>query len=191
LYDLLYKHLIKDVPEYPDEEFNQLIKILKPREYPKKTSLFREGNICQYGSFITKGCFRYFTTNSEGSEFITHFAFEDWWVGDLYSLLNETPAKFSLESLEDCKLLTLSGKEFRSLLENSPSFAKFQQLKRDRAYEAAMTRSTDIKESAEQRYEKFIDKYPEGLQRIPQYYIASYLGITPESLSRLRKKLCE
>lgn len=187
MYNQLHQSLKKECPDYPDEEFNMLIQRIIIKEHPKKTILIKEGNVCQFGSYVVKGCFRYYTTNQEGAEFIINFAFEDWWVGDIYSMLNNTPAKFTLQALDECTLMMIGAADFKYLLDHSPFFSKFKQIKRDRAYQSALTRSTDIRESADSKYDKMLERFPEANQRIPQYYLASYLGITPESLSRIRK----
>lgn len=189
MFNLLHTHIKKVVSQYPEEEFNLLQRCIQVKEVPKKTIWLREGNICQYGSYVVKGCFRFYTTNYEGLELISHFAVEDWWIGDVQSILYKTPSKFSIEALEDSTLLSIPSVDYNYLLNQSPAFSDFKRKVRSRAYQAAIERSANLRENAEARYNKLLSIYPGLVNRIPQYYIASYLGITPESLSRLRKNI--
>jgi CRP-like cAMP-binding protein len=189
LYKVLFDHIRKNAPDYPEEAFNLLMRHLEVKEVPRHTFLLRNGDICRAASYVVKGCFRCFTTNSEGVEFITQFAFEDWWVGDLQSIIHHTPAEFSIEALEDSTLLSIAARDYNHLLQHSPPFAELKQKSRAKAYQVMMNRLAEMRESAETRYAKLLARYPGISQRVPQYYIASYLGITPESLSRLRKNL--
>jgi CRP/FNR family transcriptional regulator, cyclic AMP receptor protein len=189
LYPQLFDHIKKTCPNYPEEEFNRLMRYLQPKSIPKKCKILVQGEICKFASYIVKGCFRCFTANSEGSEVITAFAFEDWWVGDLQSIISGAPSTFNIESLEPSTVLSITATDYNYLLHNSQAFADFKQRRRAKAYDVAVGRLTEQRESAETRYVHLLSKYPIICQRVPQHYIASYLGITPESLSRLRKKI--
>ena len=145
MYNILHKHLLKENPDYPDNEFNLLIKHISIETRLKKSIILKEREVCKFGSFVVKGCFRCFSTNSEGNQFTSLFAFEDYWVSDLYSILNKTPAKLSIEAMEDADLMTISSESFSFLLENSPAFSKFKRAKRDKAYQAALERSARLK----------------------------------------------
>jgi CRP-like cAMP-binding protein len=189
MYKKLFNHIKKTCPNYPEEDLNLLLPYFESNQITKKSLFLRAGTVCKISAFVAKGCFRYFTTNSKGEEFITKFAVDDWWVGDLQGMIRGTPSKVSIEALEDCSLLTITATEYKSLLQKSRPFADFQEKKFVRAYQSAEIRSSEFTESAESRYQILISKYPNITQRVPQYYLASYLGITPESLSRLRKKI--
>jgi len=143
------------------------------------------GGLCER----SQGCFRYFITNQEGHEHTTHFALDNWWIGDINSILNNVPSKQSIESLEDSTVLRFEKADFKFLMENCTGFRKFTNIKRNRAYEARVDQLSDMHEPAEVRYENLMKLHPEALYRLPLFHIASYLGITPESLSRLRKKI--
>jgi len=189
LYKALYDHIKKNSPHYPEDAFNLLMRHLVVKEVPRHTIILRNGDICRHASYVVKGCFRSFTTNTEGAEFITQFAFEDWWVGDVQSIIHGTPAEFSVEALEDSTLLAIAANDYKYLLHHSPPFAELKQATRAKAYQGMMNRLAEMRESAETRYTRLLERYPGISQRLPQYYIAAYLGITPESLSRLRKNL--
>ena len=189
MYKTLLIHIKETYSEITDEDFNMIIKTTFYTEYCKKTIVWREGDYPKDIGFVIKGCFRYFNTNKDGEERNTHFAVEDWWIGDLNSILHDQPALQSIEALEDSIVLSIKKPDYKNLIENCAGFRRFTYKKRDRAYAATVKRLADINEPAEVRYENLIKKYPDALNRIPLYHIASYLGIKPESLSRLRKSM--
>ena len=189
MFNKLFENIKKTCPDYPEDGFNELLRIISIEKICKKTIWLQEGNICKYGSYMVEGCVRYFNTNEEGVETTSQFSFEDWWIGDMQSIIYGTPSKTSIEALEDCLLLNISNTDFNYLLKNSKSFAEFKQKSRAKAYQAALERTSELRKSAEIRYTDLLTKFPDIIQRVPQYYVASYLGITPESLSRIRKKM--
>lgn len=189
MYKQLFDHIKKVSPDYPEDDLHQLTRYLDTKKVCKKDIILRQGNVCRTAGFVIEGCFRYFTTNSEGMEFTTQFAFENWWIGEMQGLVHGTPSKNSIEALEESSLITISDTDYNFLLKNSRSFAIYKQRLRANAYQARIDHSTELLESAETRYINLLSKYPFITQRVPQYHIASYLGITPESLSRIRKTL--
>ena len=166
-----------------------IFKTITVEEIPKKTILWKIGDHVKKTRFVVKGCFRYFNINENGHECTTHFAMEDYWIGDFNSIINDEPARQNIQSLEDAMVICIDRNDFKRLMEECLSFSKFTYIKRSRAYDASIQRVAELNESAEVRYQHLIKKHPEALLRIPLYHIASYLGITPESLSRLRKKM--
>lgn len=191
MYQTLLTHIRNTYPEITEEDFNMIIKTTSYKEYCKKTIVWREGDFTKEIGFVIKGCFRYFNINKDGEERNTHFAVEDWWIGDLNSIMDDQPALQSIEVLEDSKVLSIKKSDFNYLIENCVGFRRFTHRKRNRAYAATVKRLADVNERAEVRYENLIKKYPDALNRIPLYHIASYLGIKPESLSRLRKSIAQ
>lgn len=189
MYNKLFDHIKKVSPEYPEEDLNLLMRYFEIEQISKGEIILQEGEICKTASYVYKGCFRYFIANEDGTQFNSHFAFEDWWIGDMLGLINETASKISIEALEDSSLISISGKNYNYLMQNSHSFAIYKQRLRARAYESRIHHSAELLKSAQTRYLNLLSKFPSIIQRIPQYHIASYLGITPESLSRIRKKL--
>jgi CRP-like cAMP-binding protein len=191
MFKTLYNHFKATNPDFTDEEFNRVIKLASVKEFPKKTILMKQGDHVKEGGFVYKGCFRYFITNSEGQERTTYFALEDYWIGNFGTIVNGEPSAQSIEALEDSIVIFFTINDYRLLLDTCKGFRKFTYIKRSRAYDAAIKKIVDLHEPAETRYLNLMNKYPEAINRIPLYHIASYLGIKPESLSRIRKKIAE
>ncbi len=191
MYRQLTDHFRKTIPEFPEEDINNLVRYFEIRKVSKGETFLTAGSICRNGYFVIEGCFRYFIINSEGNECNTQFAFEDYWVGDIAGILNNMPSKINIEALEDGTLLTISATDYNILLKTCNSFALYKLRLRSKSSEARLDHSNEFYESAEIRYLNLLSKHPNIIQRVAQYHIASYLGVTPESLSRLRKKIAK
>lgn len=169
------------------EVFNTL---LKKKSLKKKQLLLREGEICEFESYIVKGCVRTFYVDENGNEVILQFSVEDWWVGDIGSFNERKPSIFYIEALEDCELLTLTMQSKEELLSRLPQFERVFRLMVQRhlaAVEHRLIRT--MAKTAEDRYLDFMDQYRKIALRVPQHYIASYLGMTPEFLSKIRRRI--
>jgi CRP-like cAMP-binding protein len=161
------------------------------REYlPRKFIYFRSGETCKYITYINKGSTRTYITDDKGGEHILFFAFEDWFIGDLESLHLQQPGKLNIQAMEDCELLRISKKDMDELEKQIPQLKEWHTAKQSKSHFAMLNRLAEMKAlSPEERYLNLINKHPQIFQRIPLQYIASYLGIEPPSLSRLRKRL--
>jgi len=162
--------------------------LFKRREVPARTILLAEGKISRTMFFIEKGCLRTWV-NSNGKEITTQFFFEGDKVSSIESFTTNQPSLYSIESMEPCVLQTISQKDFRELLQHSPAAKEATQahlLKR--LIQSQKVFFSFLKHTPQQRYEELLHRHPEIVQRIPQHYIASYLGITPVSLSRIRNR---
>ncbi|HVO76047.1 MAG TPA: Crp/Fnr family transcriptional regulator, partial [Ignavibacteriaceae bacterium] len=138
------------------------------------------------------GCLRVYNIDNKGTEHIIQFAIKDWWVSDLNSFLTVTPAVYNIDSLQDSDILVLEKSARDDMLESVPKMERFFRLLLEANYVASHKRISDaLSTTAEERYLKFIETYPQLFEQIPQNQIASYLGITPQSLSRIRKDLSE
>jgi CRP/FNR family cyclic AMP-dependent transcriptional regulator len=173
----------------PDElkRFNELLRL---RHVKKKQILLREGEICDFEAYIVKGCLRSFYVDENGSEVILQFSIEDWWVGDMASFNDRTPSSLYIEALEDTTILTLNPERKEQLLQEIPAFERVFRLMLQRhiaALEQRLIRT--IAKPAADKYQEFVKRYPSIVQRVPQHYIAAYLGMTPEFLSKVRRKL--
>jgi CRP-like cAMP-binding protein len=185
----LKKHLQSTV-HFTDADMELLVPFIEPMQLPKKKFLFQQGEIDRYVGFVNKGCLRYFFIDDKAIEHILYFAMEEWWVGDLNSFYLNEPTPNNLQALEDCELFLFSLNSFEGARKAIPSFDEFITIKHRKAYTATQQKSFETRvASAEEKYQKLLRSSPDIFQRVPQHYIASYLGITPESLSRIRKKI--
>ena len=185
----LKKHL-QSVVHFANEEMESLVPYMEIYYLKKKDHLFRQGEIDRYVGFVNKGCLRYYYMDEKGHEHILYFALEEWWIGDLNSFYLNEPTPNSLQALEDCELFLFSLHSFESARKQIPAFNDFITIKHRKAYTSSQQRSFESKvETAEEKYRKLLASSPDIFQRIPQHYIAAYLGIAPESLSRIRKKI--
>ncbi|WP_422349554.1 Crp/Fnr family transcriptional regulator [Flagellimonas sp.] len=157
-------------------------------ELGRKEVLLFAGDTSKHMRFISKGCMRAYYMDSEAKEHVVQFGIEGWWINDLYSYLTQTPAKQFVQALEPSTVVQISKIALDQLFHDVPSLERFFRLKFEKAYVAFQERTMDnMSKTAEQRYQEFRSKYRAIEQRIPQYMVASYLGITPEFLSSLRK----
>lgn len=191
MFSLLRTHIEKRV-HLTDEEFNICTKYFVSKKLKKHQFLLNEGDVCRHVGFVNSGCLREYEIDSRGAEHILQFAIEDWWVSDLHSFLSGLPAKYNIDALQDSEVLLLERSAREELLDNCPKMERFFRLLIEANYVAKQQRIADsLSASAEERYLKFIKTYPKIFEQVPQNQIASYLGITPQSLSRIRKELLQ
>jgi CRP-like cAMP-binding protein len=166
--------------------------ILQPHTISRKAWLLREGDVSEYEAYVVKGCLRKYCIDEDGTEIILQFAIEDWWVGDIAGLASQTPSKVYIQALEESELLLIHRDDKERLFERVPAFERMFRLMLQRSYVVLQDRFVaTLAEPADERYLHFLEKYPGIVQRVPQHYIASYLGITPEFLSRVRARLAK
>jgi len=187
--DLILKNVARHV-SLDDTEIDFFLSLLTTKQIARKEYLLREGEICRAESFIVKGCLRTYAVAADGSEHILMFGIEDWWVGDLYSFLTQTPSAFFIDALEDTEVLQITRENLERLCQRVPKFERFFRLIIQNAFIATQKRiNQNLAFTAEEKYLDFIAKYPHLEQRLTQKQVAAYLGITPVFLSMLRKKL--
>lgn len=189
MFDQLRLH-INSVVEMSDEDFNRGTKYLIPKKLRKRQYLLQAGDVCPWVVFISKGCLRQYSLDDLGIERVIRFAIESWWITDLESFRSRVPATSDIDALEDSELLLLSNESLEILSNATPSWERYYRRILEKENEAARMRISDfVGASSEERYTNFLKSYPDLLQRIPLHQIASYLGMTPQSLSRIRKQL--
>ena len=189
MFNLLRKNIEKRV-HLTNEEFEICKKFFTPKKIRKHQFLLQEGEVCKHIAFVNKGCLREYTIDNKGVEHIMQFAIEDWWVADLNSYLAGTPAIYNIDAIYDSEVLLLEKSARDVMLDNCPKIERYFRLLMEANYVASHRRITEsLTTSAEERYVNFIKTYPKLLKQIPQNQIASYLGITPQSLSRIRKEM--
>ncbi len=164
--------------------------VFSPRKVSKNEYLLREGEVCRYSTFVCQGCLRLYSIDGKGREHIMQFAPEEWWVADAQSFSDNTPSLYFIDALEDSEVMQMDQQGQAKLLKIVPESALFYQSLMQKRQAVSQRRiATSMSASAEERYLDFMKTYPSFIQRIPQHMIASYLGITPESLSRIRKSV--
>ncbi|MBK7359813.1 MAG: Crp/Fnr family transcriptional regulator [Saprospiraceae bacterium] len=170
-----------------EEDSNLLASVFKPKKFRKHQYLLQEGEVCKFAGFIVKGAFKQYTVDKTGKENILGLYIENFWVGDRESFMVGTPSPYFIDAFEDVEMLMVNREDFINKLSRQPFINEmikvvtekqsFNLLKR---VQAAQTLT------AEERYEDFEKRFPEFMQRFPQHIIASYLGMTKETLSRIR-----
>jgi len=173
-----------------EEERQYFVSLLQVKTIRKRQALLQEGEVCRFEYFVNRGCLRAYTTDDRGAEHVLQFAVEDWWIGDMSSFIHQAPARLSIDALEDTEVLCIDKASWEELLERVPKFERFFRMLLQRAFISLQDRITaSLSATAEARYRAFQERYPQLEQRVPQHQIARFLGITPESLSRIRKQL--
>jgi CRP-like cAMP-binding protein len=160
------------------------------KEYKKDEFLLRSNEYCKHIFFVEKGLLRQYSIDSKGKEHILHFAPESWLLADRESTFFNQPSKYYIQALEDTRVTMIDDVSFKKMEEDIPNFSDFNQRMLHNNIRSLQNRIMMLlSENAEERYLQFTTTYPDVLLRVPQLMVASYLGITPESLSRVRKEL--
>lgn len=166
-----------------------ILSAFEPVTIKKKKDLLFSGQVCDYLYFINKGCLRSFYIDAKGIEHIYQIRMDNSWISDLKSFFSQSPSKYNIEALEDSFLLRISHARFEQLLTEIPRLERYFRILFQKAYINALERlNATMWETAMDRYNEMLKENPEIFQRVPLVYIASYLGITPESLSRIRRQ---
>lgn len=161
---------------------------LKPKKLRKRQYFLQEGDVCKYTGFIVKGSARTFIVDEKGHEHILKLSVENWWLADFESFYHLTPSRYNIEALEDLEVLQVTNAQVEEFFTPIPAFTAMQEVIKQNYAIANQNRvQAAISYTAEERYEDLISNYPHFLKRFPQNMIASYLGISPETLSRIRK----
>lgn len=189
----MFDNIIRNITRFisiTKEEEKEFTDLLVCKSFPKKTVLLREGEICQFEGYIQKGCLRMYCLDDNGTEVTLLFAIEDWWISDIASFQDQKPSKVYIETLEDSEIFMLNPKAKAVLLEKIPKFERVFRMLVQRNLSTLQSRLVNtISKTASDRYLEFIKVYPSIPQRVAQYYIASYLGVSKEFVSTIRKRL--
>ncbi|WP_138485512.1 Crp/Fnr family transcriptional regulator [Dyadobacter bucti] len=189
MYEVFFQKFNQRTPLTEDEE-NFIKQYLIPKKLRKRQYLLQEGDVCKSIALIEKGSMRTYLVDPAGQEHITAFALEGWTIGDLPSFQSELPSIQNIEALEDCELVLVSKSAHDELLKTMPKYEIYIRLLITDAYMALQKRTLNmISLSLDDRYKAFIDTYPNIAQRVPQHMIASYMGLSPETLSRIRSRM--
>lgn len=189
MFELLHQKF-SEIIDLSGEEFEYAKTLFIPKKLKKKRILIEAGEICRYTVFVEKGLLRSFKADDKGNEYILQFALSGWWTADLYSFLTNEPTLYNIEALEDSELLMITKPSWDLLLEKVPAFERyFRVLIQNNLINTQRRLMSSFTETAEEKYLKLLKEFPDILQRVPQHMIASYLGITRETLSRTRRQI--
>ncbi|MEO9870280.1 Crp/Fnr family transcriptional regulator [Ekhidna sp.] len=164
--------------------------IVEERVVKRKSFIVQPGFVCKHQSHIVQGAMRSYFITPDGNEHTIAIAIDDWWISDFYSYTNQTSASLYVEALEDTTIQQIRYENVEKICTEYPSFERFFRLVAQKAFAFSQRRAlSNLGKTAEERYLEYTEMYPQIIQRVPQYILASYLGMTPEFLSKIRKKL--
>jgi len=189
MFDILISHIQNKV-SLTKEEKTELQSFFLVKKLKKKQYLLQEGDVCKCLSFVNKGLLKSYFTDEKGGENINMFAFEGWWISDFKSFINQEKAVLNIDAVEETELLMITLEDYDKLMLKIPVM--------DRYFRILYQNSLVTKDyrliasnsyTAEEKYLQLVQKNPEMIKRIPHNLIASYLGLAPETISRIRKKI--
>jgi len=188
MYNLYFENFIKRVPLEPHER-EKISSCLTIKNLRRNQYLLQAGDICKYITFVQKGALKQYTTDLYGNNHIFQFAIENWTISDMESFITGNPSIYHIDAMEDAQLVLIDKAAHEMLLKEEPKYQEYMRLQLTGAYLAMQKRlNSSISLSPEERYNEFLVMRPDISQRVPQHMIASYLGLQPETLSRIRKK---
>jgi CRP-like cAMP-binding protein len=181
---------INRVVALTEEEELKLSSLISSRKLLKGQYFLQQGDVCKFSGFVISGCTKTFYVDEEGQEHVIMFSIEDWWTSDMGSYISQNPADFNVQCLENTELIQFSYESQQEMMQEIPKLERFFRIIIERAFVASQKRIVrNMSMSAKDRYLFFRNEYPKIEQRIPQYLIASYLGITKEFLSKIKSQL--
>ncbi len=187
------KPLIEYIDRYVNlsqDEINLLLENTTQRKYLKGQYVVQQGDICSFESFVIKGSLKTLYVDNEGQEHVVRFAIENWWTADLGSFLTQKPAEYNVQCIENTEVIQFSFEKMELLYQKIPKLERFFRIIIQKAFVASEKRIIrNFSLPAKERYIEFKNTYPQIEQRVPQYLIASYLGITKEFLSKIRGEI--
>lgn len=189
--ELLYQK-INAITNISADEFDFFKRLFVAKQLRKRQYFLQEGDVCKYQAFVEKGLLRSYTVDDKGNEHILQFASEGWWMADLSSYLTGDPSFLNMDALEDAQLLLLTKDSWEAAMKQIPALEHYFRIIIQNNLVATQKRLLQsLAESAEEKYNRFLQIYPDCAARVPQHMIASYLGITRETLSRVRRQRAE
>lgn len=187
MFDILFSHIEAKV-SLPDQEKEMIKTFFTARKFKRRQFLLQEGETCKQLTFIAKGLVKSYNVDDKGEDHINLFGWEGWWVSDFYSFLSATPAKCNIEAIEDVEVLQITLADYEALLTKVPIMERYFRILYQNSIVTKERRlMSAITHTAEEKYQHLLQYHPELIQRIPQTLIASYLGLAPETISRIKR----
>ena len=187
--NLLYKHINSRV-SLSEDEFKVICRQFEELKFSKNELIIKSNQMVDFKFFVLKGCLRSYFIDLDGNEHTVQFAIEDWWIGDYPAYFTGNRSTLNVECIEDCTLLKVKKENWEQLYREIPKLESYARIQLERGLASTHQKNIDSHTmNTKEKYEHFVASYPQLVQRIKNYHIASYLGITPESLSRIRKDI--
>lgn len=178
---------LKEKADLTADELDAVRAVSVEKKIRKRQYLLQEGDVCHYNCFIIKGCLRLYRVGEDGAEHILRFAVENWWISDRESYNTGNPSKSNIDALENCEVILIDKPDFVKLMMTIPKFRDFIERLMARSFDASQNRiMSNISYTAEEKYQNFITSFPDIFYRVPLHMTASYLGLSRETLSRVR-----
>ncbi|MGB0166521.1 MAG: Crp/Fnr family transcriptional regulator [Luteibaculum sp.] len=188
-----YQNILTNIKRYVDlneEDEKSFVDIIRSSRVKRRQFIVQPNFVCSHQTYVVSGAFRSYFVNSEGIEHTIQFAIEDWFISDFNSYINQSPASLFVEALEDSLVHQIAYQDVEDLCSANPKFERFFRLVAQKSFAFSQRRVlSNLGKTAEERYLEFQQLYPSIVQRVPQYALASYLGMSPEFLSKIRRRL--
>ena len=188
MFDIFRKYLADKIT-LTDQEFELIESVIVFKKLRKRQYFLQEGDVCRFSAFVCKGLLRYYYVDKKGQEHIMQFAPENYWTSDRESMASGMPSRYNIDAIEDSEILLLKKEDFEMIRKTIPAFNDFvNETLRKNVIVLQERIHVSISLSAEEKYSNFISKYPAINNRVPLHMIASYLGVSAETLSRVRSQ---
>lgn len=188
-----YNNILQNIARYvslSDTEKEKLISIIRTTKIKKRQFIDQPGYTCKYRNYVVKGAFRSYFIDNDGKEHTVQIAIEDWFVSDFYSYITQTPATLYVEALEDSTIFQMTYDDIEGLCKEIHGLSEYFRISTEKAFAFSRKRAlSNLSMTAEEKYLELLERYPDIVKRVPQKVIASYLGMTPEFMSKIRKNL--
>ena len=182
-----FENYITSKEAFTKEDLKLIRSFAIDRKLRKRQLLLHEGEVCKHKTFVAKGLLRMYRLKDDGTENILRFASEDWWIIDGESYNNQQPSRFNIEAVEETEVIQWTREHMQEIFEKVPAFKRYSERLKENTLDQSQNRVLmNIGNTAEEKYQDFIDTFPNVFNRVPLHMVASYLGVSRETLSRIR-----